>query len=301
MCTAGRNDAAVAAIASLLKQSPQVPFEVILVDNSPEDSDLCRRLPTGVRYVREPSLGLSRARNRGAAQAHGRVLLFIDDDAEALPSLAAVMAETFAAHPKTAIVGGQIFLVLPRPRPPEVLPGKEGLWSAYTVPYTRYREIREQYEFPYGACFAIRKAALEELGGFPENYGRVGDDYAGGEETALCFMCLSKGWSIGIQPQAQVNHRVDPARFTRVHIRQTLRAGIFTTYRLYCEGYAQSGWTPAYVRRRISICRRELARLRGQKATEIQCFYKQCELDAFEELLQQMKKSQRPETDGVQK
>ena len=283
ICTANRFEMAADAVKSIISQDfPNDMLEVILVNNS--GGDFPRHLlPSSVQIVDEDILGLSRARNRGADAASGEYLLFIDDDARACDGLLTEVYSAFEKHPKTAIVGGQIYLKLPSPMPEVFLEGREALWSGYTVPYNKFKEAREQYEFPYGACFAIRHSVLDSVGGFSLEYGRVGDDFAGGEETALCFAVRKLGFKIGIAPRAKVEHVVTEDRFTEEHIKKTIRAGILTTHRLYLDGYAPSGWSHNYVTERIKIIQAELKRLRhsGDKKAEL---YKKSELDAFVEL-----------------
>lgn len=290
LCTAGTCPGLARAVESALSQTmKESDYEVLVVWNR-EDTPPMAEFPATVRWVREPRLGISHARNTGAAHARGEILLYMDDDAVADRNLVSRMAAAFRGRPDTAVVGGQIFLKVPEPRPEAVLPGKEGLWSAYRVPYSRYRQIKEQYAFPYGACFAVRHSALDALGGFPADYGRVGADYEGGEETALCFMVLQKGWKIGIQPKAWVEHHVEPWRFSREHVQKTIRAGILTAYRLCRDGYAPRGWDLRYVRERLEIAEQEWNRLR-EAGTEWEEYYKKCERDAFLELLQEMEEA----------
>lgn len=287
LCTAGTCPGLAQAVESALSQTvAEKDYEVLVVWNREEEPPK-QEFSKEIRWVQEKTPGISHARNAGARVAKGEILLYIDDDAVADENLVSSMVSAFRNRPDTAVVGGQIFLKLPHPRPREVLPGKEGLWSAYQVPYSGYRQVREQYAFPYGACFAVRKNALMELGGFPTAYGRVGEDYGGGEETALCFMVLNRGWKIGIQPKAWVEHRVEPRRFNREHIRKTIRAGILTTYRLYRDGYAPKGWDLRYVKERLTIAELEWKRLL-KSGDEWEQYYKKCERDAFWELSREM-------------
>ena len=283
ICTANRFEMAADAVKSIISQNfPKDMYEVILVNNS-GGALPPHLLPPSVRIVDEEILGLSRARNRGSIAAKGEYLLFIDDDAIACDGLLAEVYSAFEKHRKTAIVGGQIFLKLPDPVPEVFLEGKEALWSGYTVPYNKFKEAREQYEFPYGACFSIRHSVLDRVGGFSLEYGRVGDDFAGGEETALCFAVRKLGFKVGIEPRAKVEHIIEKDRFSKEHIKNTIRAGILTTHRLFLDGYAPSGWTYSYVTERIKIIQEELKRLRrsGDEKAE---FYKKSEFDAFVEL-----------------
>lgn len=121
ICTLGTCKVLEDAIrAALMQDLAQSDYEVLVVWNR-ADAPPAADFPPQVRWVREPETGLSRARNTGAAHARGAVLLFLDDDAVAAPNLASVMKETFSRHKDAAIVGGQIFLPLPNPRPAAVL------------------------------------------------------------------------------------------------------------------------------------------------------------------------------------
>lgn len=283
ICTYDRPTSAAEAAKSVTAQLPQIPFEVIVVNNS--DREFPKTLlPDGVRLISEPRLGLSRARNTGARHAHGEYLLYIDDDAIAMPRLAETMYNAFIKHPDCAIIGGQIYLKLPNPVPEIFLPGREALWSAYTVPYKRFRKIRGDYELPYGACFGIRHSALDTLGGFSEDFGRCGNNFAGGEETALCYLAKNSGMKIGIEPQAAVRHMVDESRFSAEHVRRTIYEGTVTYYRLCKAGYTGQTWTETYVRERLKIAHTEAERLK-KRGRETAAFYKECEISAFEAVL----------------
>lgn len=287
ICTMGESDTLPQTIRSLRQQEIGESFEIILVDNSPQGIFLPLKAEDSIRYVRVPELGLSRARNAGAKAAKGEYLFYIDDDAVADPRAAAGMLEAFRRHKKAGVVGGQILLELPVPAPLVFVPGRESVWSGYAVKYQKYREVREQYAFPYGACFGIRHSVFEAFGGFPESYGRTGHDYAGGEETAVCFDVLRLGYRIGIMPSVVVYHHVAPERFTKEHIRKTIRAGILTTHRLYLDGHAPEGWTKDYVSMRIDIARKEIQDL-CRRGNEREAFYTKCEQEAFLELYSYM-------------
>ena len=280
ICTSKRFEQASNAVNSILNQDfDNSKLEVILVNNSQSPFPK-KPFSDKITIVDEPTLGLSRARNSGARAARGEYLLYIDDDAEALESLLTVIYSAFKEHQKTAIIGGQILLSIPSPPPAVFMSGKEAVWSGYTVPYKIFKSVREQYEFPFGACFAIRHSALDVLGGFPENYGRCGNNFAGGEETALCFKARKYGYKIGIEPNAKVVHCISEDRFTKEHVRRTLYEGIVTTYRLCRDGYTPYKWTQPYIKERINILNTEITRLKKQN-NALAVFYKECELDAF--------------------
>lgn len=291
ICTADREELAFNAVKSVLSQRfEEEKYEVILVNNSKNPiREEFKNM--GIKIVDEPVKGISQARNSGANTAKGEYLLYIDDDAEAYDGLILNIFNAFESHKDCAIIGGQIFLEIPTPCPKVFLKGNEALWSGYTVSYKNFKEINEQYEFPYGACFGMRHSILDAFGGFPTDYGRCGNDYAGGEETALCFMAKNSRLKIGIEPKAAVKHKVSVDRFTKEHIKETIRAGILTTVRLGEDGYCRNAWTVEYVDERIKIIKKELERLKNG-SDNLRYFYKECELYAFEEAYEILSKTE---------
>lgn len=281
ICTTGRCPVLYDSVLSALNQNTDHQYEVIVVMNgeNPLDESL---IPKGATLVRKSELGLSLARNFGAEIAKGEILLYMDDDAVASPDMAEKIIKAFARDKKAGIIGGQIFLKVLQGAEDIILDGQQGLWSEFKVPFKKYRSVKEQYAFPYGACFGIRKSVLSFLGGFPVNYGRCGNDYAGGEETALCHLVKRNGWKIGIEPCAQVEHRVEEHRFTKEHIEKTIRAGLVTAYRLGEDGYCPK-WSEKFVIGMVEITSQELERLK-KNGSELAVFYKECQLSAYTEI-----------------
>ena len=90
VCTHNRVDFLQRCIDSLRNQTlDPLNYEILVVDNGSIDGteQLCERYEDVVnfRYIHEPVLGLSQARNRGLQEASGDFIGYIDDDAAAEP------------------------------------------------------------------------------------------------------------------------------------------------------------------------------------------------------------------------
>lgn len=101
-----------AALASVIAQNyPMQCLEVVVVDNASTDGTAQRAREFAARHdaldlliVTEPSLGIARAKNRGARQATGAVLLFLDADSRMTVNLARdVVAQYHAGAPAGSV------------------------------------------------------------------------------------------------------------------------------------------------------------------------------------------------------
>lgn len=104
--------------------APPSSFEVLVVDNTPTPAfaDLDGHLPN-LRVLHEPKPGSYAARNKGLAEARGRLLAFTDSDCIPADDWVEAGRRVLDAHPEVAMVGGHIdltYLDPERPRAVEV-------------------------------------------------------------------------------------------------------------------------------------------------------------------------------------
>src|SRR5262245_39368182 len=80
--------------------------DVIVVDNA-SDNDEARPIADAWsgRYIREPVIGLSRSRNRGARYSEAEIVAFIDDDAVPNPDWLCNLIEEFSDPNVMAVTG----------------------------------------------------------------------------------------------------------------------------------------------------------------------------------------------------
>ncbi|WP_442902987.1 glycosyltransferase [Gordonia sp. 852002-51296_SCH5728562-b] len=126
--------------------------------------------------------GLSGARNSGVAQARNDVVVFLDDDS-LLEVGGLASARRAFDDPRIQAIGG------------EVRPDWEGGVSPSWFPaefrwvvgcdYLGLPKGGTSIRNPIGAAMAVRRSALERIGGFSEDLGRVGTLPAGCEETLM--------------------------------------------------------------------------------------------------------------------
>ncbi len=202
----------------------QIRWELLVVDNNSNDdtASVVRKLSGDlpVRYVVEPKQGLSRARNRGVAEARGGLLLFTDDDVIVDPGWLTAMYDASRRHPRGGVFGGP---VTPRfEHPPDA-----DIAAAYPVVVTGLCGVDygpterplDPCDYVVGANFCVRREALEGVA-FDVRLGCQGSVPAGGEEVKLQDTIRDRGWDVIWVPAMRVQHYVAAQRLTLSYLRK---------------------------------------------------------------------------------
>lgn len=95
-------------LESIYQYPPEVPFEVVLVDNASTDGSYDRvraSYPQTVCISETENLGLARAFNQGLRVAKGRYLLSLDNDTRVLPGALQALIAAVQKDPATGIAG----------------------------------------------------------------------------------------------------------------------------------------------------------------------------------------------------
>jgi glycosyltransferase involved in cell wall biosynthesis len=217
--TLNRGAALGTSIDSLLAQDlPRVRFEVIVVDNGSTDGTeaLVRSRMTqaaNLRYVREPKLGLSNARNKGIAEARYDLVAFFDDDATAQADWLSRLTSIFADDPAAGAAGGPIFVGWPTTRPRWMPRSCEGYFGHCY--YGEERTVLEYPKYPYGSNMVIRKEHLLAINGFSSKVGPTGGNMMSAGEQDLFSRLAALPVKVVYEPKAPVQHWVQPERVTR--------------------------------------------------------------------------------------
>jgi GT2 family glycosyltransferase len=222
ICTRERPQQLKACLESLARQNVK-PREILVVDNAPT-SDATRRVVDGmpgIRYLLEPRIGGSFARNTGIRSSSGRILAFTDDDIIVHPRWITRLVAGFRDPRVMAVTG----LSLPAELETEAQLLFEKHWSFARgfSPRTFGGEFfhrTRRYGCPVwqiggAGNLAVRREAFSLLGGFDE---RLGPGAAGcSEDSELFYRIVAAGWHCCYEPSAVVfhHHRRDQASLNR--------------------------------------------------------------------------------------
>jgi glycosyltransferase involved in cell wall biosynthesis len=256
ICTYNREKYLPPLLESIVSQNyPHEAYEIILINNHSTDGTerVCQqfgRLHPDVRfrYFVEMQQGLSYARNRGIAESHGDLLLYVDDDATLFPGYLQAYSQFFQTHPDTLAAGGPI------------IPFYEGTPPAWLTHFTKelltgylYRGDKTGFfthgKYPGGGNACYRKIVFKQFGLFNVELGRKGKNLIGAEEKDFFSRLLAAGNKIGYVPQAGIYHHIPPEKLTREHLIR-LSYSIGKSERIRTQSIAGS----TYFKRLFSEC-----------------------------------------------
>ncbi len=219
VCTRNRAALLAGCLASLDTQVHEPDaVEVLVVDNGSTDgtADLLRRWSSREplrRWVSEPRVGLSNARNTALHAAGREVVIFLDDDALVPPTWAAAHLAGYRPGAGVGAIGGPVGLDWPTGRPGWVVDELTQWYSALDLgdepgPYPNDHG-------PYGTNMSVWRSAALGVGGFDAQFGRRGRRLLSGEERDLSRRLVQAGWQLRYEPTAAVVQQVLPDRIHR--------------------------------------------------------------------------------------
>lgn len=202
VCTRDRPRQLARTLGALREQSWR-GFGVTVVDQSdvPLDQPEAGASPP-VKVIPDRGSGLSRAGNIGWRDAATEWVVFLDDDCVPERDWAARMRAALAAHPQAAVVSGAVLEDADAPV------GDYLRVSVFEVAGEALRSGRwtRPWHIGLGACLAVRRAALERLGGFDERLGPGCPDFPGAGDMDFNYRFLRSGGVAFVTPGPRVRH-----------------------------------------------------------------------------------------------
>lgn len=249
--TYNRSNLLQLSLQSILDQVfPISQFEVLVIDNGSVDNtkhivESFQRLAPNIRYFYDQTPGLHVGRHRGMKEAKGDILVYVDDDIEAMQGWLSAIAVCFQ-DPDVVMVGGNN---LPRysTTPPDWL---LNLWQrpslgGHAIPYLSVLELPEgRRDFsPYyvwGCNFSIRKQIVLDAEGFhPDGMPQDLIRFRGDGETHISKYVAECGLRCVFDSKASVYHAVTSERMTFNYFkRRAFNQGVSDSYTFLRNAHA---------------------------------------------------------------
>lgn len=202
----GKCEYTLRCLKSIADHRSSMPYEVIVVDDhSPDDSPKVLRTIRGIRLLTNPeNAGFIRTCNRGAREARGEYIIFLNNDTEVTEGWLDELVRTFHEIPGTGLVGSK--LVYPDGRLQEaggIIWNDGSAWNFGRDQDPGLPEYNYAREVDYcsGASIMMPKALFKGLGGFDEHYVPA---YC--EDSDMALKVRSLGYSVIYQPHSVVVH-----------------------------------------------------------------------------------------------
>ncbi|MCE5310117.1 MAG: glycosyltransferase family 2 protein [Acidobacteriales bacterium] len=207
-----RKDLLRSCLESLERQRG-VHFEVIVVDNGSRDGSaemveevFIRPGRLRLRLIRNSvNLGFCAANNQGIAEARGGFIALLNNDAEADPEWLTTLRGAFDERPRVGMAASKI-LSYDDPGKIDkaghlIYPDGQNRGRGTGEPDDGRYDRREEVLWPDGCAAMYRRAMLDEIGGFDEDFFAYGDDAELGLRGRIA------GWTCLYEPKAVVRHR----------------------------------------------------------------------------------------------
>jgi GT2 family glycosyltransferase len=213
--TRDRIDLLEACLDSVHRDASRISLEVIVVNNDSRESRSQRWLASApgkypnLRVVDAPyPFNWSKINNEGIAQAHGSVLVFLNNDIEVLEERSLERLATHAIRPDVGTVGALLLYPNGTIQHAGIVLGIFGLADHVYAGCPALAEDRHLFTSPLrsrnvlastGACLAVSRATLQKIGCFDESLAVCGD-------VELCVRAYRCGLVNVYEPRARLLH-----------------------------------------------------------------------------------------------
>lgn len=181
------------ALPAILR-SDYSDFELIVVDDKSTDQSLAIADKYAHRVIKNPyRMGPGQARNRGAKESRGSLLIFLDADVKIEPDTVSALVDVLLLDPEIAAVFGSY----------NTCPPEKNFLSQYKNLHHHYVHQNGKSDAGtfWSGCGAIRKEIFLALGGFNIEFSSPSI-----EDVELGYRIKESGQKILLAKEIQVTH-----------------------------------------------------------------------------------------------
>ena len=193
-------------LASLSTSDPDLPLEVIVVDDAySEPLDVSSLRVNGIRVIRnEQNLGFLCSCNKAMASAQGDYVLLLNNDTLVHPGAVEALLSTFEDHESAGAVCAQLRFEDGSLQEAGGIVWRDGSawnWGRGEDPGDPRFSYLRAVDYGSAAALMVERALWEQIGGFDESFAP-----AYYEDTDFCFSVRAEGREVIYQPKAVVTH-----------------------------------------------------------------------------------------------
>jgi len=213
-------------IESIESSRLDVPYEVLVIDNASTDDSLARLKQSEVAQslgdrlkvvCNKENVGFGKANNQAFAQTRSPFVFLLNPDARVHPDTLQNLLQTISSDDRIAACGPRILnqngsvqtsVYFNPPRAwhtfmwqlklYKLLPAK--LRGNLLLGYHWDHSTRRDVPMLTGAAIFVRRAVIDQVGGFNESFLMYGED------NEWCWRIISAGWRLVFDPAAEVTH-----------------------------------------------------------------------------------------------
>lgn len=295
----------VDCIKSIQKQTQELEYEIIVVDNASGDGSvelLEKSFDGSVRLIAsEQNLGFGKANNLGARRAQGKYLFLLNPDTILVNNAVKILYDALESDSSLGVVGGNLYTPEMTPAPSYcerfddlALEKERASWRCLLHNKLRpgcsrpfedsfnYGSIPKPVAYIFGADMMLSRELFQKLGGFDPEF------FMYAEEEDLSWRITGNGHRIMNIPQAKIIHMEGATvKQANAFSERQFRMRMNGTLTYFKKRFGMEG-TAEFVRLRTKRYQRQIlmGKLRGhagaQYAPVIQC---RCLQEVYEDFL----------------
>lgn len=210
-----------ACLDSIYKNTKDIEFEIIVVDNNSSDSSVKmvkERFPQVTLIENKINAGFTKANNQAIRVSKGKYIMLLNPDSEIKNNALFTMVKFMEKHGECAALGCKLLntdgtlqrscktfptlevLFYNALFLDQIFP-KSKIFGKHFMTWWDFNDTRE-VDQPMGSALMIKRSVLDKVGNFDENI------FIWFDEVDLCYRIKKAGWKIFFTPEAEIVHHL---------------------------------------------------------------------------------------------